>query len=103
MSGFLRELQDVYTEAYPMLVDLSRMARGQSNITQGPHSYPKDGLPGGGPDEGMPTYNLPYEAEEESSISKNLLISHITELLEVKGQQTATEALLDLLIFIKKN
>ena len=104
MSVFLRELQDVYTEtAYPMLVDLPRMARGQTNITQGNPSYHKGGLPGGGPDEGMPTYTLPYEAEEESTISKSLLINYITELLEVKGEQTAMEALLDLLIFIKKN
>ena len=107
MSVFLRELQDVYTEtAYPMAMDLSSMARGQRIPTQGPNSYSKDGLPGmqaGQGNPSMPSVNLPYEAEEESTISKNLLIKHITELLEVKGQQTATEALLDLLIFIKKN
>jgi hypothetical protein len=103
MSGFLRELQDVYTEAYPAIVDLSSMARGQTNITQDKTSYYKGGLPGGGPDEVMPTYTLPYEAEEESTISKNLLINYITELLEIKGEQTSTEALLDMLIFIKKN
>jgi hypothetical protein len=71
MSGFLRELQDVYTEAYPATMDLSSMARGQTNITQDNTSYYKGGLPGGGPNEGMPTYTLPYEAEEESTTNFN--------------------------------
>ena len=106
MSSFLRELQDVYTEAYPMTVDLSNMARGQRMLKQGPHSYPKDGLLGmqaGQGNPSMPSVNMPYEAEEESTISKSLLTNYITDLLEVKGEQTAMEALLDLLIFIKKN
>lgn len=106
MSVFLRELQDVYTEAYPATMDLSGMARGQRVVTQGPHSYSKGGLPGveaGQGNPSMPSVNMPYEAEEESTISKSLLTNYITDLLEVKGEQTAMEALLDLLIFIKKN
>jgi hypothetical protein len=106
MSAFLRELQDVYTESYPATMDLSSMARGQKVVTQGPHSYSKGGLPGVDPGQGnpsMPSVNIPYEAEEESTISKSLLYKHIGDLLEIKGNQTALEALTDLLVFIKKN
>lgn len=106
MSTFLRELQDIYTESYPATMDLSSMARGQKVVTQGLHSYSKGGLPGVDPGQGnpsMPSVNIPYEAEEESTISKSLLYKHIGDLLEVKGNQSALEALTDLLIFIKKN
>jgi hypothetical protein len=105
MSGFLRELQNVYNEGYGGDITYPPiMARGQKVPIRSNTSY--YGLPGTQPGQGnpsMPTVDIPYEAEEESTISKSILIKHITDLLEIKGEQTATEALLDLLIFIKKN
>jgi hypothetical protein len=80
------------------------MVKGQKVPMRSDTSY--YGLPGTQPGQGnpsLPTVNIPYEAEEESTISKSLLINYITELLEIKGEQTSTEALLDMLIFIKKN
>jgi len=105
MSSFLRELQNVYNEGYGGDMTYPPiMVKGQRVPMRSDTSY--YGLPGTQPGQGnpsMPTVNMPYEAEEESTISKSLLINYITELLEVKGEQTSTEALLDMLIFIKKN
>lgn len=105
MSGFLRELQNVYGESYRGDITYPPiMAHGQKVPVRGEPSY--YGVPGTQPGQGnpsMPTVTLPYEAEEESTISKSLLMKYITDLLEVKGNQTASEALSDLLIFIKKN
>jgi hypothetical protein len=105
MSSFLRELQNVYNEGYGGDMTYPPiMVKGQKVPMRSDTSY--YGLPGTQPGQGnpsMPTVNIPYEAEEESTISKSLLINYITELLEVKGEQTSTEALLDMLIFIKKN
>jgi hypothetical protein len=105
MSSFLRELQNVYNEGYGGDMTYPPiMVKGQKVPMRSDTSY--YGLPGTQPGQGnpsMPTVNMPYEAEEESTISKSLLINYITELLEVKGEQTSTEALLDMLIFIKKN
>jgi len=105
MSSFLRELQNVYNEGYGGDMTYPPiMVKGQKVPMRSDTSY--YGLPGTQPGQGnpsMPTVNMPYEAEEESTISKTLLINYITELLEVKGEQTSTEALLDMLIFIKKN
>jgi hypothetical protein len=105
MSSF-RELQAIYTEGYTGgdITYPPIMVQGQRVPLRSNTSY--YGLPGTQPGQGnpsMPTVDMPYEAEEESTISKSLLTKHITDLLEVKGEQTATEALLDLLIFIKKN
>jgi hypothetical protein len=105
MSSFLRELQNVYNEGYGGDMTYPPiMVKGQKVPMRSDTSY--YGLPGTQPGQGnpsMPTVNIPYEAEEESTISKSLLINYITELLEIKGEQTSTEALLDMLIFIKKN
>jgi hypothetical protein len=105
MSSFLRELQNVYNEGYGGDMTYPPiMVKGQKVPMRSDTSY--YGLPGTQPGQGnpsMPTVNMPYEAEEESTISKSLLINYITELLEIKGEQTSTEALLDMLIFIKKN
>jgi len=106
MSGF-RELQSVYLEGGygGDITNPPIMVRGQKIPQPSNNSY-NSGLPGMVPGQGAPstlTRNLPYEAEEESTISKPLLINYISDLFETKGNQTATEALLDLLIFIKKN
>jgi hypothetical protein len=105
MSGFLRELQDVYVEGYGGDITYPPiMARGQKVPVRSDTSY--YGLPGTQPGQGnpsMPTVDIPYEAEEESTISKSLLTNYIADMLETKGHQTAMEALIDLLIFIKKN
>lgn len=105
MSSFLRELQNVYNEGYggdmtypPIMVKGQKVPmRSDTSYYDLPGTQPGPGNPS------MPTVNIPYEAEEESTISKSLLINYITELLEIKGEQTSTEALLDMLIFIKKN
>ena len=107
MSGFLRELQMVYTDnGYRGdITNPPMMAKGQIMPVQSKASY-FGPLPGTQPGQGnpsMPTVDMPYEAEEESTISKSLLTNYIADLLETKGHQTAMEALIDLLIFIKKN
>ena len=107
MSGFLRELQMVYNEGGYRgdITNPPMTAHGQIMPVQSKASY-YGPLPGTQPGQGnpsMPTVDMPYEAEEESTISKSLLTNYIADLLETKGHQTAMEALIDLLIFIKKN
>jgi hypothetical protein len=108
MSSFLRELQNVYTEGYGGDITYPPiMARGQKVPMRSDISY--YGLPGTQPGQGnpsMPSVTIPYEAEEESVISKSILRSKITELLnqaEEKGMGYAFESLYDLLHFIDKN
>jgi hypothetical protein len=108
MSSFLRELQDVYVEGYGGDMTYPPiMVRGQKVPMRSDISY--YGLPGTQPGQGnpsMPSVNIPYEAEEESVISKSILRSKITELLnqaEEKGMGYAFESLYDLLHFIDKN
>lgn len=105
MSSFLRELQNVYSEGYGGDMTYPPiMVKGQKVPVRSDTSY--YGLPGTQPGQGnpsMPTVDIPYEAEEESTISKSLLTNYIADMLETKGHQTAMEALIDLLIFIKKN
>ena len=104
MSSF-RDLQAIYTESYGGDITYPPiMVQGQKVPQRSNTSY--YGLPGALPGQGnpsMPTVDIPYEAEEESTISKSLLTKYIIDLLEAKGGQTATEALSDLLIFINKN
>lgn len=102
----LRELQAIYNESGYRgdITNPPVMVHGQKVPRQSNTSYL--GLPGVQPGQGnpsAPSVNMPYEAEEESTISKSLLTKYITDQLEVKGGQTASEALLDLLIFLKKN
>ena len=105
MSSFLRELQNVYSEGYGGDMTYPPiMVKGQKVPVRSDTSY--YGLPGTQPGQGnpsMPTVDIPYEAEEESTISKSLLTNYIADMLETKGHQTAMEALIDLLIFIKNN
>lgn len=105
MSGFLRELQQVYSEGYGGDITYHPiMARGQKVPLRSNTSY--FGLPGSQPGQGnpsMPSVTIPDEAESEAVISKTLLSKYITELFEVRGEQPAAEALKDLLIFIKVN
>ena len=105
MSVFLRELQDIYTEGYGGDMTYPPiMVKGQKVPIRSNTSY--YGLPGTQPGQGnpsMPTVDMPYEAEEESTISKTLLTKYISELLETKALQPSSEALSDLLVFIKNN
>ena len=108
MSSFLRELQGVYTEGYGGDITYPPiMARGQKVPMRSDTSY--YGLPGTQPGQGnpsMPSVNLPYEAEEETTISKTLVKTKIMELLnqaEEKGMGYAIESLYDLLSFVDKN
>ena len=108
MSSFLRELQDVYVEGYGGDITYPPiMARGQKVPIRSDTSY--YGLPGTQPGQGnpsMPSVNIPYEAEEESVISKSILRSKITELLnqaEERGMGYAFESLYEILHFIDKN
>lgn len=108
MSNFLRELQNVYNEGYGGDITYPPiMVQGQKVPVRSNISY--YGLPGTQPGQGnpsIPPVDIPFEAEEESVISKNLLRYKITELLhqaEEKGMGYAGEALYDLLQFIEKH
>lgn len=108
MSSFLRELQNVYNEGYGGDITYPPiMVRGQKVPIRSDISY--YGLPGTQPGQGnpsVPPVTIPYEAEEESIISKLALKHKINELLnqaEERGMGYASEALYDLLSFIDKN
>lgn len=108
MSSFLRELQQVYGEGYNGdITNFPNMASGQRAVTRSSTSY--YGLPGSQPGQGNPSapmVTIPDEAAEDEAISKSLLRTKITELMqdaEDAGMNFAKEVLFDLLTFIKKN
>ena len=108
MSSFLRELQQVYNEGYiGDITNFPNMASGQRAVTRSSTSY--YGLPGNQPGQGNPStpmVTIPDEAAEDETISKSLLNSKITELMqhaEAENMKFARDILFDLLLFIKKN
>ena len=108
MSSFLRELQQVYNEGYiGDITNFPNMASGQRAVTRSSTSY--YGLPGNQPGQGNPStpmVTIPDEASEDETISKSLLNSKITELMqyaEAENMKFAKDMLFDLLLFIKKN
>ena len=108
MSSFLRELQQVYGEGYNGdITNFPHMASGQKAVTRSSISY--YGLPGSQPGQGNPSapmVTIPDEAAEDETISKSILNSKITELMqyaEAENMKFAKDMLFDLLLFIKKN